>query len=53
VVNIGYAFDLAAVLQDNNKPYEFYTYKGGGHNVISPYFDQAMLRTVEFFRNNL
>ncbi len=53
VVNIGYAFDLAAVLQENNKPYEFYTYEGGGHNLISPYFDQAMLRTVEFFRNNL
>lgn len=53
VVNIGYAFDLAAVLQEYNKPYEFYTYEGGGHNLVSPYFDQAMLRTVEFFRNNL
>jgi len=53
VVNIGYSFDLAAVLQENGKEYEFYTYEGGGHNLISPYFDQAMLRTVEFFRNNL
>ncbi len=53
VVNIGYSFDLAAVLQQNGKEYEFYTYDGGGHNLISPYFDQAMLRTVEFFRNNL
>jgi uncharacterized protein len=53
VVNIGYSFDLAAVLQENEKPYEFYTYEGGGHNLISPYFDQAMLRTVEFFKNNL
>jgi fermentation-respiration switch protein FrsA (DUF1100 family) len=53
VVNIGYSIDLAAVLQEHGKPYEFYTYEGGGHNLISPYFDQAMLRTVEFFKKNL
>jgi pimeloyl-ACP methyl ester carboxylesterase len=53
VVNIGYSFDLAVVLQENGKQYEFYSYEGGGHNLVSPYFDQAMLRTVEFFRNNL
>jgi dipeptidyl aminopeptidase/acylaminoacyl peptidase len=53
VVNIGYSFDLAAVLQENGKQYEFYTYEGGGHNLVSPYFEQAMRRTVEFFRKNL
>jgi uncharacterized protein len=53
VVNIGYSYGLAGVLQENGKTYEFYIYEGGGHNLISPYFDQAMLRTVEFFRNNL
>jgi dipeptidyl aminopeptidase/acylaminoacyl peptidase len=53
VVNIGYSYNLAAVLQENGKGYEFYTYEGGGHNLISPYFEQAMQRTVEFFRNNL
>jgi len=53
VVNIGYSFDLATVLQEYGKYYEFYSYEGGGHNLISPYFDQAMQRTVEFFRNNL
>ncbi len=53
VVNIGYSIGLAAVLQANGKAYEFYSYEGGGHNLVSPYFDQAMLRTVEFFRNNL
>jgi len=53
VVDIGYSFDLAVVLQQHGKEYEFYTYDGGGHNLISPYFDQAMLRTVEFFRRNL
>jgi len=53
VVNIGYSEDLAAVLLENGKEYEFYKYEGGGHNLISPYFDQAMQLTVEFFRNNL
>ena len=53
VVNIGYSYSLAAALQENGLKYEFYSYEGGGHNLISPYFDQAMLRTVEFFRNNL
>jgi dipeptidyl aminopeptidase/acylaminoacyl peptidase len=53
VVNIGYSYDLVAVLQANNKPYEFYTYDGGGHNIYSPYFEQAMQRTVEFFKNHL
>jgi dipeptidyl aminopeptidase/acylaminoacyl peptidase len=53
VVNLGYSFDLAAVLQDQGKAYEFYTYVGGGHNLVSPYFDQAMQRTVAFFRDNL
>jgi dipeptidyl aminopeptidase/acylaminoacyl peptidase len=53
VVNIGYSADLAAVLLENGKDYEFYTYPGGGHNIISPYFDQAMQRTVEFFRQHL
>ena len=53
VVNIGYSFDLAAVLQENGKPYEFYSYDGGGHNLNSPYFEQAMQRTVAFFRENL
>jgi dipeptidyl aminopeptidase/acylaminoacyl peptidase len=53
VVNIGYSIDLASVLQENSKEYEFFSYEGGGHNLISPYFDQAMQRTVEFFRDNL
>jgi fermentation-respiration switch protein FrsA (DUF1100 family) len=53
VVNIGYSSDLAAVLQANGKPYEFYSYAGGGHNLVSPYFDQAIIRTVEFFRKYL
>lgn len=53
VVNIAYSQALAAVLQEHGKTYEFYVYNSGGHNLVSPYFDQAMLRTVEFFRKNL
>jgi dipeptidyl aminopeptidase/acylaminoacyl peptidase len=53
VVNIGYSSELAEVLQEGAKEYEFYRYEGGGHNLVSPYFDQAMLRTVTFFRDNL
>jgi dipeptidyl aminopeptidase/acylaminoacyl peptidase len=53
VVNIGYSQGLAAGLQERGKEYEYYIYPSGGHNLVSPYFDQAMLRTVEFFRENL
>ncbi len=53
VVTIGYSSELAAVLQESGKEYEFYIYESGGHNIISPSFDQAMQRTVEYFRNNL
>ena len=53
VVNIGYSIDLAAVLQENGKEFEFFSYEGGEHNLVSPYFNQAILRTVEFFRDNL
>jgi dipeptidyl aminopeptidase/acylaminoacyl peptidase len=53
VVDIDYSYGLAARLQAENKVYEFYIYDGGGHNIISPFFDQAMLRTVAFFEENL
>ena len=53
VVNVGYSMGLATLLNANGKPYEFYTYEGGGHNISSPYFDEAMQRTVEFFLTNL
>jgi uncharacterized protein len=53
VVNIGYSEGLAAVLLENGLEYEFYKYEGGGHNMVSPYFSQAMQRTVEFFQKNL
>ena len=53
VVNIGYSRDLAAALAENSKVYEFYEYAGGGHDIDSPYFDQAMLRTLVFFQKYL
>ena len=53
VVNIAYSRDLVAVLEENNKEYEFYEYQGGGHNLTSPYFDIAMQRTVDFFKDRL
>ncbi len=53
VVNIEYSHGLAGVLLENGKEYEFYIYESGGHNLISPFFDQAMLRTVKFFEDNL
>ena len=52
-VNVGYSYDLANVLEEHDKAYEIYTYQGGGHNISAPYFNEAMRRTVIFFRENL
>ena len=53
VVNVGYSRDLAKALEENGKEYELYEYSGGGHNINSPYFEEAMQKTVEFFKKNL
>lgn len=53
VVSVRYSVDLVAVLIENDKPHEFYSYQGGGHNISSPYFAQAMERTIAFFRAHL
>lgn len=53
IVNIGYSYDLANILDQNDKLYEIYAYQGGGHNISVPYFNEAMRRTVIFFRENL
>ncbi|MEP0764259.1 MAG: alpha/beta fold hydrolase [Chloroflexota bacterium] len=53
VVNIGYSRDLAQVLAEHNKLYEFYEYEGGGHDIDSPYFEEAMERTIAFFQKHL
>ena len=53
VVTIDYSRDLAAVLNVAGKAYSFYEYEGGGHNITSPYFGEAMRRTIAFFQENL
>jgi dipeptidyl aminopeptidase/acylaminoacyl peptidase len=53
VVDINYSYGLVGTLQLENKPYGFYIYQEGGHNLNSPAFEQAMRRTVQFFRENL
>lgn len=50
VVNIGYSVDLSNILTQHGKYFEFYQYNGGGHNITSPYFEDAILRTVAFFK---
>lgn len=53
VVNVGYSRDLVEVLKNNNKNFEYFEYVGGGHNITGVYFNQAMQRTVEFFKKEL
>jgi dipeptidyl aminopeptidase/acylaminoacyl peptidase len=53
VVNVNYARDLVEVLEESEREYEFYEYAGGGHNISSPYFETAMERTLEFFKETL
>ena len=53
VVDVGYARDLAKVLEENGKKYEIYEYEEGGHNIESPYFEVATQRTIKFFKKNL
>ena len=53
VVNIGYSIDLSEVLTQHNKHFEFYWYDGGGHDIDSPYFEDAMLRTIAFYQKHL
>ncbi len=53
VVNIKYSFDLVAVLVEHNKTYQFFQYAGGGHDINSPYFEEAMLQTIMFFQKYL
>ena len=53
VVRIDYSYGLVAALQEMDMEYEFYIYESGGHNLISPSFGLAMVRTVQFFKDNL
>ncbi len=53
VVNVGYSRDLKTVMEAEGKNFELFEYTGGGHNIESPYFETAIQRTVEFFKENL
>jgi len=53
VVNIGYSRDLVQVLTEHGKLFEYYEYAGGGHDIDSPYFEEAILRTIAFFQKHL
>jgi dipeptidyl aminopeptidase/acylaminoacyl peptidase len=53
VVNIGYSKDLNALLDKTSVPHEFYQYSTGGHNISGSSFNQAMQRTVDFYRKYL
>ncbi|GAB4573334.1 MAG: prolyl oligopeptidase family serine peptidase [Anaerolineae bacterium] len=53
VVSINYSYDLVGVLAAHDRIFEFYEYEGGGHNIASPYFEQAMQRTIQFYLNTL
>ena len=53
VVNIGYSRDLVEAFEENDLDLELFEYEGGGHNIDSPYFEQAMQRTVDFYMENL
>ena len=53
VVNVGYSRDLEKVLKEKSKNYEYHEYPGGGHNITGVYFNQAMQKTVQFFKDNL
>lgn len=53
VVNIGYSRDLIALLNKSSVPHELYEYESGGHNITGSSFNQAMERTVEFYKKYL
>lgn len=53
VVNIGYSRDLISLLDKTSVPHELFEYQSGGHNISGTSFNEAMQRTVEFFKKYL
>lgn len=53
VVNVGYSRDLNTLLNKTAVPHELHEYQNGGHNISGASFNQAMLRTVDFFEKYL
>lgn len=50
VVKIGYSRNLVTVLDKDGVKNELFEYQSGGHNLTGSSFNQAMQRTVEFFK---
>ena len=53
VVGIEYSRNLMSILDKTNIPHTLYEYPTGGHNISGQSFSQAMMRTVDFFKENL
>lgn len=53
VVNIGYSRDLMSLLDKTAVKHELYEYPSGGHNLTGNTFNQAMQRSIAFYKENL
>jgi dipeptidyl aminopeptidase/acylaminoacyl peptidase len=53
VVNIGYSRNLISLLSKTSVEHELYEYPSGGHNITGSSFNQAMQRTVDFYKTHL
>lgn len=53
VVNIGYSRNLMGSLDKTTVPHELHEYASGGHNLSGAVFNEAMQKTVEFFKKYL
>lgn len=53
VVSIKYSQNLNQLLNQTTIPHELHTYKTGGHNISGASFNQAMQKTVEFYKKYL
>lgn len=53
VVDIGYSKQLISLLDRTNVSHELQEYSSGGHNLSRSVFNEAMQKTVEFFKKNL
>ena len=53
VVDIRYSRNLAEILKNASVRYELNEYPSGGHNFVGVSFNQAMQKTVDFFKKEL
>lgn len=53
VVNVAYSRDLKEILSKTSIKHEYFEYPSGGHNISDINFNEAMRRTVEFYKTYL